>query len=282
MIGLYDDNGVRLSITYNSLVLNNPADDPLETYEVNTVTIADAIDTVMDSDPSDDGSETGPVRKAMYVVRIDGVIRASTQKKLFDKKKALAAAFDPALVARNNPTTFGLIALDFSTPTEDGAFPAGFIPCRYYARARKMPIPPISVYTGTSAYFTVELLVADPRRYYQTQESKIGSGVATNSGDYQTWPTVTITMAGAGSATYSVDVAPDGYQPLVLNLSGRANLDVVTIDMKNRKISVNGVETPSLYVSGEYFPLSPGGNTIALLNIANATTVTTWYRAWAV
>ena len=52
--------------------------------------------------------------------------------------------------------------------------------------------------------------------------------------------------------------------------------------MERKKITLNGTETPSLYVSGDYFHMKQGvSNTITLANTTNATTVTTWLRAFS-
>jgi phage-related protein len=91
-------------------------------------------------------------------------------------------------------------------------------------------------------------------------------------------------MAGAGSATYSVDVSSDSLFALTLNLSTMIASDVVVVDMARKKITKNGVETPSLYVSGDYFVIEPSayqGGSLTTLNGTNATTVTTWRPAFS-
>lgn len=283
MIGLYDDDGNRLSVTFNGLTLNNAADDSDDTYELNAVITAATYDTTVDSDPSGDGAVISPARRIMYVVRLDGTVRAPTFAKLYDKKKALSLAFDPAHWSRREDTAHGFTNLDFSVPTEDTAeYASGLVPSRYVARSRREVVPIDSMYQGTSAFFTAELLIKDPRRTGQTLETRTGAGTATNEGDTFADATVTITMSGAGSATYAVSRTGDisGLTTLTLNLSGRSNGQVVTVDMANRRIYVDGTENMGLFVSGDYWDLDPGDNTIGITNGTNASTVISWRRSW--
>lgn len=288
MIGIYDEAGARLAMGLSGLSLNDPADDGLDTFEVNAVTYSDALDTTTDADPAHDGVELGAVRKTMYVAHIAGVIRAPTLTKLFDKRRDLAAAYDPATLYRKNLATAGVVPFDFSTPTLDTTnFPTGLVPSRYYVRPQRMVMPPVSVYAGTSCYFDLALVIQDPRRYRRATSTLAGIGTATNIGDYATYPTMTISMTGAGPANYTL-TRTDAYgvvKALVLNLSGRVNGETVTIDMAKSKISVNAVETPALYVSGDYFDLSAGANGIVISDylgtVGSAGQILSWRPAWS-
>jgi hypothetical protein len=288
MIGLFDDSGARLAIAANGLTLNSmTAATPttrLSGYEVNSVTTVGVFDTSVDSDPNDDGSAVTPAKRTMYLVRIDGVIRAATQAALYDMKRDLAEAFDPSLASRTSPTTHGLLPLTFSVPTLDtDNFSNGLAPCKYVGRSRGSVVPIDSEYQGTSAYFSIEWLVPGARRLRQAASTITGSDTATNSGDSPTWPTLAITMAGAGSATYTIQrVGASGTKSLVLDLSGRSTGQVVSVDVENSSVSVDGVVTDALYVSGDFFDLDPGSNTITVSNTTNATTVMTFYWAWVV
>jgi phage-related protein len=183
-------------------------------------------------------------------------------------------------VAYNNPTD-SFLALDFSTPTTDTVnFANGLMASRYYVRARVAPEPMVTSWTGWSAMFSLDLLVKDPRRYIQAALSVTGTGTAANTlATTVSWPLVTITASGAGSATYSVANTTLS-KTLTLNLSGLVNTNVVVVDMAKAKITKNGVETPSLYVSGNYWPIQPGNNTITVTNGTNMTTVTSWRVAF--
>lgn len=285
MIALYSTDGkTRLAITYNGLTLNNPSDSNVSLYEVTRVVTAETYGTVTEEDPDDDGMESYKVRKVSRIIRMDGYIRAQTPAALYDKMKAFNAAFDPAKVFHDNQSTYGFLPLDFSVPTADTTnYPSGLVASRYYARASKSVVPPDSKDFGYVAPFSVELICADPRRYLQSTTTFNGAGALDNSlADYRSWPTVTITMSGAGSATYSLARAHSlGTKTLVLNLSGCVNTDVVVVDMYRRKITKNGTETPSLYVSGNFWEVEVGTNTLTITNGTNATTSTVWRRAFS-
>lgn len=287
MIHTHDDAGNRLGITWDGMTLNNPADPEDDIYELNGVGVMGQFDQTLDSDPSEDGTEIGPVKRSMLILRTDWTIRAPSIAKLADKVLDFAFAFDPARLAYENPTTYGVLAMGFSVPTTDTTnYATGFVPSYYYARPRTMPMPPISSYTGTSCFCSVEMIVPKARRFYQTESSVTGSGTATNTlAGVWSWPTVTITMTGAGSATYSIARAHATYgtDTLTLNLSGLVNGNVVTVDMGTKTVKVGGVITESLVVAGsEFFKIDVGANTLTVTNPTNATTVTTWRRAWNV
>lgn len=280
MLGLFDDSGNRLGIGFNGLTFNDPAATKQDLIEVNTISMAGNFDTATDSDPAQDGSELTSVRRTMYVLRIDGFLRAPTYAALYDRKKLVAAKLDPAILYRNNLATFGALPLTGKVPTADTAnYPSGFVDSFYTARPRAGVTPPDSMFTGRACAFAAEFMIPDPRRYFVTQQTMTGGGTANNTlADEESSPTVTITMAGAGSATYSYGLGSD---PLVLNLSARIAGDVITIDFKTHTIKLNGVATTGIYVGGSYAKMLPGNNTLALTNTTNATTVTTWYRAFA-
>lgn len=273
MIGIYNDAGARLAQTFNGLTLNNPADDADDTYEVNRITYSVVIDAVIDPHQNKDGLEAGPARKVSLLIRVDGMVRAPSIAKLFDKVKALVEAFDPAKISHENADSF--LAYDFTTPSV-----AGNVAARYYVRPRDLPTPPVDMSTGNATPFTLELLAADPRRYAQTEDTLAGAGTATNGGDYPTWPTLTITMAGAGAANYTADLTTDTPLPLVLDLTGLIATSVVVVDMESKRITVDGVEDASRYVSGDYFQLEPGANTVAYSNTTNASSVLSWRDAY--
>lgn len=280
MIGLFSADATRLAVTYNGLTLNNPADPKDDTYALDVAVPVTSYNQIIETHPSSDGSEVFTPYKAQRVVRLLGTIRAPSIAKLHDKMRDLAKYTDPSIIAYNNPLD-SFLALDFSVPTtETTVFTTGLVPSRYYARPMRMVEPIVSAFSGLSAMFTLDFLLRDPRRYLQTATALTGAGTAANtSADYPSWPTITLTASGAGSATYTIANSTAG-KSLVLNLSTLVNLDIVSVDMARAKISKNGVETPSLFVSGDYWSIKPGNNTIAITNGGNITTTTTWRPAF--
>ena len=288
MIGLVNDpiSGPlnRLAITYNGLTLNNPADAINNTYQIDSVTPATQFDTITDPSPGSDGMEAYNVFKAARLLTLKGVIRAPSVAALYDKVKLLALSFDPAKITHENPSG-GFLKMTFSVPTLDLTdYSTGLVPSFYYARPRDIPEPTDSTLMGTDLPFKIDMLLIDPNRYYQTQSSQTGAGAIANTlADYRSYPTITITMAGAGSATYTYGLTNsiDAAVSLVLNLSSTVNTDVITVDPQNARILKNGTDaTGTFYVSGAYPLIEPGTNTVTLTNVTNATTVTTFYPAF--
>jgi len=284
MIGIFDNDGRRLSISVNGLIINNPQDDHDNTYEVNSVAVSTAIDTLTEARQSRDGLEMYGSRKLNFLVKIDGMIRAKTMGGLYDKVSAMAEALDPGTITYSSATS--LINVDFSTPTDDYInYSDGKIPCRYLARPRTIPTPAISQFTGTVSPFSIELIVSDPRRYLTTTTTKTATGSIDNSlATYRSWPTLTLNMGGAGSATYAIALTSSvGTKTLTLNLSSRTNGQVVTVDFANKKISVGTTETPSIYASGDFWEILPEtGMTLAASNTTNVSSFSlSWNRAFS-
>lgn len=284
MIALFDADGNRLAVTYNGLTLNSPSDDPDSTYELNTAGSNTQMTMISDDNPVGDGSEMYEARKISRLIRLDGVVRAQSLPELYDREKALAAAFDPAKISHENPGT-DFLALDFSVPTESDAYPTGLVPSRYYARPRYAVELLDSSYTGFAKLFSIQMLMKDPRRYLQSESSAVGSTTADNTkADYRSYPTVTIAATGAGSSTFSIARACTGFttKTLTLNLSGLSSGNTVTVDMGSMRIKKNGTDAQSLFVSGDYWEMEPGSNTITVTNGTNVTVTTTWRSAFCV
>lgn len=248
--------------------------------EVNRVVPQTAFSGVLEQRSFGDGLEVYATYKRQKRLMLFGMIRASTKGALYDRVEEFAAAFDPALVSRNDPDNSGFRPLDFSVPTSDTVtYVGGVVPCRYYVRAEAALDAPISQHQGLSVPFVLSLLAADPRRYLQAVSSLTGAGIADNSqGTYPSWPTLTIAMTGAGSATFAID--NDG-QTLTLDLSGLVNGDSVAVDMASRAITVNGVAAPERFVSGEFFEIEPGSNNITVTNDTNASPTLSWRPAFS-
>lgn len=283
MISIWQSDTARNALLYNGYTFNQEiGGSKRDIIEIARVQFQTPIQAIHEAKDYADGLETyGAFKRGKRIV-MHGIVRAASIGALYDRLEAFAAAVDPAAVSRDNPSTFGLLPLDFNVPTADTTnFPTGLMPCRYYVRAEQPLEPPQNPVQGLSIPFILPWLASDPRRYLQSTSSLTGSGVANNAiGTYYSWPTLTIAMTGAGSATFSI-ASTEGNATLTLNLSGRVNGDSVAVDMEREKITVNGVETPSLYVSGSFFAIEPGSNTITVTNSTNASPTLTWRSAFS-
>lgn len=277
MIGLFDANGQRLSLTIETIVLNNEADPLDDRYEINSVRPSTPIDYVSDPKPEEDGLEVYRPRKVGRLLVVDGIIRANSIGRLYDKINTLAGKIDPVVLHDTYPTEEGFVPLDFTTPSVSGN-----LACRYYVRTNRAVEPIIlDVAPRQEALFSLEFLLRDPRRYLQAETTLVGDGTATNSGNYKTWPTLQVDLTGAGSATFKIDNTTTG-KSLTLDLSGQSAGAQVLVDMSRKRVTSNAVEAPGLVVAGDFFPLMPGGNSITYTNITNTTRTLKWRSAFAV
>lgn len=284
MIPAFLDSGrTRNALAYNFLTINQRiGGSNKDIVEVNAIRSETPVQTIRESREYESGLEVYGAFKRGKRLTLQGVIRASTHGSLYDRIEEVAAAFDPDVVSRDNPDDFGFLPLDFSVPTADAVnFPTGLMPCRYYVRAEQAFEPPVSQYAGLVVPFNLPLLAADSRRYLQATSQLTGAGAADNSlATVWSWPLLTIAMTGAGNVAFTIASA-EAAGSLVLDLSGRVNGDSVAVDMERRSITVNGVDTPSLYVSGDFWHMEPGVNTITVTNGTNASPTLTWRSAFA-
>lgn len=281
MIGLKTDADARLGITYNGFTLNDPDDDDHDVVEVSEVIPQQTYESVTDPRQGKDGLEAADARKIAYLLVVRGVIRAPSLQRLYDRIEEMAVAFDPALASLNNPSVNGFLPLDFSIPTVDDTWTDNLIPSRYYTRTLRPIAPPDSRFTGTNTLYEMTLLCRDPRRYLQTTETQAGAGTAENPrADYISYPTITITMSGAGSATYQLANTTVG-GTLWLNLSALIAADVVVVDMDTQLVTINGTASNGIVLAATTFwHMKPGNNTLTITNGTNATTSTEWRPAF--
>jgi hypothetical protein len=210
------------------------------------------------------------------------MLRASSQAAMYDRIEEVAAAFDPALVSHDNPDEAGFLPLDFNVPTADTVtYPTGLIACRYYVRAEAAIEPPFSQHSGLAVPFILSLVAADPRRYTQATESLTGAGIADNSkASYWSWPTLTIAATGVGASNFAIANTTTG-ESLVLDLSNVSAGESVAVNMERRTISHDGTDSPDYYVSGDFFHIEPGSNTITVTNATNMSPTLTWRPAFS-
>lgn len=283
MISPFIATNERNALSYNALTFNQEVGgSSRDIIEIVRVQIQTPISAVHEARDFSDGLETYGAYKRGKRIVMHGLAKGSNRGRLYDRIEEFAAAVDPSSVSRDNPDTFGLLPLDFQVPTDDTVnFPGGRMDCRYYCRSEQAFEPTISDPMGLSVPFIHSFLASDPRRYLQSQSSLSGAGDADNSiGTFYSFPTLTIAMTGAGSSSFTV-TSTEADAALVLDLSGRSNGQSVVVDMERRKITVDGSDAPNLYISGDFFAIEPGSNTIGYTNSANASPTLTWRPAFS-
>lgn len=280
MIGIFDDSGARLPIIFNTtLRLNEPIDgNPLHIFEVNAVNVRDIFSGLNEPKPVADGSESYASRKTAKIVRIDGITRAPTYSELYDMQAELTSELDPARLSEIDQITHGFARLTFTTPSVLFAQVS-------YVLARPVSNPDFMFdqYIGKNIPFRIEMLCANPRRYLQSTGMFTLTGTdtdeGTNLGNYQSDPSISITMSGAGNADFQLKnttQTPDGL--VSLNLSGCISGDVIDIFIDDKKVTKNGARLDSIVNNSTDWRLHmlSGVNTMQTLNGTNtATTITT-------
>ena len=285
MIGIFDDDGNRLPIVFNTnLTLNEPiGGDPLRIYEVNSVLVRDVFAGTNEPHATEDGSETYSVRKVAKLIRIDGIIRAPSFSALSDMNSTLRGELDPASLSRLDPTGHGFAPLAFTVLSAAGDQDS-------YVLARPIATPDymFDQYLGKNAPFRIELFCADPRRYLLSSTVHTFNGpeieVVNNLGNYPSIPTISIEMSGAGSSDYrllNTSYNPDGM--VELNLGGSIAGDIYVIYPNEKVVTKNGVRVDNLVDNATNWnlDLQPGANTIQVSNGVNTVTTVTAFHAFS-
>lgn len=288
MISLFtDDPTVRLPVTYDdAITLNATLDsDPNKLYEINSVVIRTVVASTMEPRPMQDGMEAYDARKTSKIIVLDGIIRAPSYPVLWDMINELGRIFDPALGSFNEPVTHGFNSLKFTTLSA-----AGSKLCMYVCRPVGPPDIQWTEYMGLNAPFRLELMAADPRRYLQTPIvvpfEADGSHVVVNTGEYPSYPVVTLTATGAMHAT--LQLTNEVYTPdkvITLNLSSITAGQVVKVYFDEKIITVNGTRVDGLILPGPvWWQFKPGSQVVSFssstgINIAASNW--TFYPAFA-
>lgn len=291
MISIFDSQGNRLPLVYDPSGANHTlnsvtqvhAEDGMQGTEVRAIASSSAIDYVSEKLQWRDGIDVTGVTRSSRVIRINGVVHGTTRGDLMDRLEALANAYDPGRLAWLHSATGPFVPLRFSVPTTDIQFVTGLADSYVLAMPVEVPTAVIANPQARTARFALTLLCKDPRRYLWNEGSVTGStgaGTLSNRGDYRTWPTVSFSMTGAGSATFTATcVGPvKGSRSLVLDLSGRSNGQAIVVDFDRRQVSVDGVDTPGIFVSGDWWDVEPGSNSVSFSNRTNVGPITTAFH----
>ncbi len=181
--------------------------------------------------------------------------------------------------------------------TEEAAFKTSFadgqVPLQYAVAPLQLPDPVISAtQSGYGAKLDLSWLLLDGGRAIarskSTSTGTTQSDIVQLFGQVPAFPEVSFPMEGAGHASFTLTVTGDSghYAPtaLVLDLSGRSNLEAIRINMRDRKAYVDDVLTQGIIKSGEYPVVPPqgaGSNTLTytFTNTTNVGTITTsWFE----
>lgn len=267
------------------LTLNNPADNPDDTYEIVNVAVADQFALQTEPLPQDDGQQSYIPRKVRKLIHIDGIIHAPTLAKLNYKAMQLNYYLDPVNAFWADTATMddnkGFLPLTFSVPTTDTAnYADGLIEVIAYVRSTQRPVQVGSKLQGYSARFQIVFEMIDPRFYYATADAVTlndGSNtVHASVTEYPTYPVLSVTLSSAADVIRINRISPNDENGndanvrlnLLATLDGSAaqSGDVVTFNMRNGRAFLNGSRRDDFIVPGfmDFWPVLPGSNTIFL------------------
>jgi len=285
------DGATRIAHTYNGLTLNNPADPLNDIYELDAVAINDQWDALSEPKVQKHGIEVHEPRKVVAMIRGDGVIRAPSFGKLYDKVLALNEAFDMVNAYTADSATVhnrGFLPYAFSIPTADITnYPSGLISAKYMVHALQKPVSRTSQFEGQTCRYTLLLQAADPRLYYTVAQSvnRSNAGTMNAVNTLARFPSpvtsLEIALTGSGSGRTSFEM---GGKTLVLDLTGLTGSNTIVVDMEYQTIKLNGADSMSKYYSGDFWKDLPKGAT-TVITIANltgtlaATVTASWQRA---
>jgi len=310
MISIFDDDGNRLSMTWNGLEFNAPTLGRMEAADGMRVDhVGFSTPTNFHSEAINDivknggGLELYNPLVGTRVLNLRGSIRAVAESSLMKQIVDMQRAFHPLYLqsvlgtdfngAQSWPPPAGLPAWVRTTPlkftrvlpktVDPAANPDGLFSLQYHVFPLELPDPAKSdVQQGLGADFEAQFLLADGgRSFSQSGSTQFNDGdIAWTWGQAPVWPIINITMSGAGSATLTLTTTQGPMATaLVLDTSALGATDRLEIDTRTRTIFLNGVYDMSSYVSGD-FPVfrGDGDTTVAWTNTTNVLTKSMSYR----
>ena len=293
IIPIFDKDNVKLPLDYDSrITLNNPNDDPKDTFILETSSVNNIWDAVVEPNPDRDGSRSFAPRRVQAVHRITGWVRAPNGARLHDKMNELAEAFDPVLTYVDDPSTFdkGYLPLNFNVPTANLTnFPSGLIPSRIYVASVRVPAGISTKYDSYNAFFDLTLRAVDPVIYSQStsEVERTGNGtmVANNTlATYLSWPIWEIVFTGAPGSEMTIQrTTPIAPQVIYLDNAQLTGAVTLIIDSQARQAFYsNGTDKiAAVKPASRYFQILPGSNTITLGGFPSDAVITcTWRRAY--
>ena len=309
MISIFDDDGNRLSVTWNGIEFNSPTltrheqtGKRLETAALSTPANfhSEAVSDVLKNGA---GIEYYNPHVGTRVLNLRGSIRADVESNLVKQVVDMQRAFHPLMLQSEYglneagtltwPPPSGLpdwvrtLPLKFTrvmprTEAPSAFSNTGLFTLQYHVAPLALPDPVrSSVAQGVGVDYEAEFLILDGGRSFdQTESTLVGDGTVTWTwGQAPVWPEIEFTLAGAGASNLTITTS-QGHMgnALVLNCSG-IGASAVRVDCRNRQIYVNNVATDSLYVSGDYPVLrGQGATTVAWTNTTNITASTNLVR----
>jgi hypothetical protein len=283
--------GDKNKLTFRSLDLNDPTDDPKSTYHIEEILESDVWQQAYEPYPNRDGSQAYEPFMLYKMFQVRGWVRAESLAELFDLIETLNKTFNPINCYLADTSTFnrGYLPLDFNVPTEDTTnYATGLIACRYYVQALNPPVSLETKFDGLNARIDFNLRAVDPRRYLQTTSSgnrtSNGALVLDNSlASVRSYASISIALpAGAPTGTGTV-VTSEGSKTVSIDLTQLAASTTYDLDMQGRtfvKSSDSTNKIAAIDAASQFFPLVAKSQTLTFGGCATGTVFTVrWRRA---
>lgn len=284
----------------NILTLNDPTDDPDDTYEVVTVAVTDQFSLLTEPLPQADGQQPYIPRKIRKLIHMDGIIHAKTLGELQYKAMQLNRYLDPVNAFWDDRGVYmgsdkGFLPLTFSVATSDTTnYADGVIDVVAYVRSIQRPVQIGSKLQGYNTRFQIVFEMIDPRFYSADSTAvtlnKDSNTDHTSATEYPTFPTISLTLSSAAALIKMNRLTPDdenGNNMLVridptVTLDGDAAVsgDVITFNMASGKAFLNGDLREDWIIPGymDFWPVIPGTNTFYLESTATFSAKTLSYN----
>src|SRR3990167_6719829 len=242
----------------------------------------------LDKRALDEGVDAGDIYLAQRAFIIHASVYGTSEGQAWDRYDDLVTAFAPRLMYNADSANLGFLAFQFTRPSISSDFPSG-ISMQAYLRSTRPPIVQVSRrkqggYTGSGTQIPViiQMVARDPRFYNQTATSvsispATSTQTTTHRGTYPSWPTVSFTVTGAGSATakFNVKIGSTAYY-VALDLSGNTGTQAYTPDFAIRRITKAGVVNNSFFTditSMVPHEIDPGSNSLFVQNTTNLSAI---------
>lgn len=229
------------------------------------------------------GGDLGIATEQFRFLALIVQIKRSSHAALEDALSTFERAFDVQEAQIDSPSTRGIRAFSFYTPTAQAGYTS---PVRelYFARPDTMPQFRRVESGGKAIIASTQLICEDPRRYLYTAESIAWSPLSSPA-TLPNWtatigrlvhPILTIVMSGNGASNLTI---ADGTRSLVLDMSA-AGAGTFTVDSFTQRIYKGSADADDLRTSDpDTFPLVPaGGASWTMTNRTNVTSASVAYR----
>lgn len=316
MIGIFDDDGNRLPITWQGLDFNK-AFDAYDTFnggdQQGIFTDATNFNTPVNYQSEVHGSilkQGGGIefynpRIASRVLNIRARVQAATQTTLHEYLRHIQKLFSPLYLqykydgwppSAGRPTWTDPWHANFKgllfTGLGDGTLNTGWDSSgkeslAYAVAPLQLPDPPVAaIGQGWGASLDLAFMLLDAGvAHLQTATTVSGNGTAsTNIGTVPSFPVIQFSMTGAGHASLTIAFTSSDPQipntSVVIDASGLSNNDDVVIYARDREVWVNGAIDNSILSTSTTWPvISPDYDvTITWTNTTNVTANSVKFR----